>query len=68
MPKLTAATITDPEARQAVADGVLDFDWYYRGFHKARLVGESKAAYDKSRLYARARCAEIINARRAQEG
>ena len=66
--KVTADTITDEQIRELHnADGAITFDWFYRAVHRERLVGESKVAFERSRRYYRARCAEEWNARHGND-
>jgi len=65
--EVTADTITDEQIRELYDDGAISYDTLYRAVHRERLVGESHAAFKRSRGYRRGQCAEMWNAR-AKEG
>lgn len=65
---VTAETITDDQIRSLVRDTDIDFDTALRAAWRERLVGESKVAYQRSRMAARARCAKVWNAVHVRRG
>jgi len=61
--KVTADTITDEQIRELHDAGLIDWREYQRAIRKRDHSFESPASYRSMRKRARARCAEIWNAR-----
>jgi len=61
--QVTAETITDEQIRELCNSCEISFDRLYRAVHRERLVGESKAAYERQRRYHRGLAAAVWNSR-----